>query len=99
MVSDWLAGSVICTLSAVDRVSFVFWSYRHCAACSCRVDAPHVADFSSTDLAGLHGDTVGRCATQDCVILLGDLDDGLLVTTACTFLVNYVVSWDPLGLV
>ena len=56
------------------------------------------ADLSSTDLAGLHEYAVGRCATQDCVIVLGDIDDGLLAMNACTFLVNYVVSLDPLGL-
>ena len=32
-------------------------------------------------------------------ILLGNINDGLLVTNACTFLVNDVVSLDPLGLV
>ena len=31
------------------------------------------------------------------VILLGDINDELLVTNACTFLVNDVVSLDPLG--
>ena len=56
------------------------------------------ADLSSTDLAGLHEYAVGRCATQYCVIVLGDIDDGLLAMNACTFLVNYVVSLYPLGL-
>ena len=50
-------------------------------------------------MAGLHGDSVGRCATQDCVIVLGDIVDELLVANACTFLENDVVSLDPLGLV
>ena len=31
------------------------------------------------------------------VILLGDINDELLVANACTFLVNDVVSLDPLG--
>ena len=39
------------------------------------------------------------CATQDCVIVLGDIADELLVANACTFLENDVVSLDPLGLV
>ena len=47
--------------------------------------------------AGLHGDTLERCATQDCVILLGYINDELLVTNACPFPVNDVVSLDPLG--
>ena len=68
-----------------------------------KVDAPQAAsaDLSSTDLAGLHGDFVGRCATQYCVIVLGDIVDELLVANACrpTFLDNDVVSLDPLGLV
>ena len=45
----------------------------------------------------MHGDTLGRCATQDYVILLGYINDELLVMNACTFLVNDVVSLDPLG--
>ena len=40
-----------------------------------------------------------QCATQDCVIVLGDIVDELLVANACTFLENDVVSLDPLGLV
>ena len=55
------------------------------------------ADLSFTDLAGMHGTSVGDVPTQDCVIVLGDIADGLLVAYACTFLVNYVVSLDPLG--
>ena len=42
------------------------------------------------------GDSVGWCATQDCVIVLGDIVDELLVANACTFLENDVVSLDPL---
>ena len=51
-----MAGSVICTLAAVDRVSFVLWSERRCAACSLCVDVHRAVrlDPSSTDdLAGL----------------------------------------------
>ena len=36
---------------------------------------------------------------QDCVIVLGDIVDELLVANVCTFLENDVVSLDPLGLV
>ena len=37
------------------------------------------------------------CHARLCVILLGDINDELIVTNACTFLVNDVVSLDPLG--
>ena len=94
LLSHWLAGSVICILSAVDRVSFVVW---HVHVESTHLDHATSADLLRTDLTGLLGDTLGRCATQDCVILLGDINDELLVTNACTFLVNDVVSLDPLG--
>ena len=66
------------------------------------VDSMHLdhaasADLLCTDMTGLHVYTLGRCATQYCVILLGDISDELLVTNPCTFLVNDVVSLDPLG--
>ena len=37
------------------------------------------------------------CHARKTVILLGDITDELLVTNACTVLVNDVVSLDPLG--
>ena len=56
LLSDSVAGSVICRLAAVDRASFGLCSERRCAACSWHVGVPRAMrrNPSSTDvLAGL----------------------------------------------
>ena len=56
LLSDSVAGSVICRLAAVERTSFYLCSERRCAACSWRVGVPRAMrrNPSSTDvLAGL----------------------------------------------
>ena len=55
-LSDRVAGSVICTLAAVDCASFVLWLARRCAACSWCVGVPRNVGrnpSSTNDLAGL----------------------------------------------
>ena len=74
---DSVAGSVICTLAAVDRVLFVMWSERRCEACSWCVDVHRDArrDPSSADgLGGMEAllggvPSVAVCSCQKALML------------------------------
>ena len=65
------------------RVSFDLWSERRCAACSWCVDLHRaVIRGPRRQIIWLAGDTDGRCATHDRLIMLEDFDANILVSNA-----------------